>query len=80
MKSKDQQLLEEAYASVALKHVFVLMHEEDYEGVTVYGIYTNQQTAEAASEKYAKINTTGHTSVKMVPVNAPADLNYLHND
>jgi hypothetical protein len=78
MKSKDQQLLEEAYASVALKHVFVLMHEEDYEGVTVYGIYTNQKIAEAAA---AKINhTTGSTSVKMVPVNAPADLNYLYND
>jgi hypothetical protein len=78
MKSKDQQLLEEAYASMGLKHVFVLVHEESYEGDSVYGIYTNQKLAEAAAEKIN--HTTGHTSIKMVSVNGPADLNYLHND
>jgi hypothetical protein len=78
MKTKDQQLLEEAYTSIGLKHVFVLVHEESYEGDSVYGIYTNQKLAEAAAEKIK--HTTGYTSIKMVSVNGPADLNYLHND
>jgi hypothetical protein len=54
------------------------MHEESYEGDSVYGIYTNQKLAEAAAEKIK--HTTGYTSIKIVSVNGPADLNYLHND
>ena len=75
MKSKDQQLLEEAYASMTLKHVFILTKEVDYEGDRVYGIYTNQKLANAAAEQMSN-----GASVKMVPVNAAADVNFLYNN
>jgi hypothetical protein len=75
MKSKDQQLLEEAYASMGLKHVFVVMQEIDYEGDRVYGIYTSQQLANAAAEKHG-----GGAEVKMVSVNGAPSLDFLHNN
>jgi hypothetical protein len=74
MKSKDQQLLEEAYASMGLKHVFVVMQEIDYEGDRVYGIYTSQQLANAAAEKHSG------AEVKMVSVNGAPSLDFLHNN
>lgn len=74
MKSKDTLLLEEAYASVGLKHVFVVMKEVDYEGDRVYGIYTSQQLANAAAKQIEG------AEVKMISTNKQPDINFLHNN
>jgi hypothetical protein len=60
---------------MTLKHVFIVTKEVDYEGDRVYGIYTNQKLANAAAEQMSN-----GASVKMVPVNAAADVNFLYNN